>query len=258
LIFTAMFDVKWRGKAAGLHLAGSGLVAALAAALVFLLWYPGAFALMAGGVGLFALLVSVDVVMGPLITFAVFDRRKPRAELRRDLVIVIALQLAALGYGLYVMHAARPVVLALESNRFRVVPANDVLVEELPAAVPAFQSLPLWGPVTVRTVAPSDPSAQFDAITRALAGADLGHRPQYWRPWDEAAREQTRAAARPLAEIRQRYADRAGELDAAIGRTGRAEQALRYLPVLTRYSDWIALIDAASGDVVGFAPFNAY
>jgi hypothetical protein len=43
-----------------------------------------------------------------------------------------------------------------------------------------------------------------------------------------------------------------------VQRTGRAEAQLRYLPVLARYGDWIAFIDATSGDIVGFAPFNGF
>jgi hypothetical protein len=254
----ATLDWKWRGKAAGLHLVWSGLVACVAAALVFLIWYPGAYRHMAGGAGLFTLLISVDVVMGPLITLAVFNRRKARSELRLDLAIVIALQLAALGYGVYVMHAVRPVVLALESNRFRVVPANDVVTDELRAAQPEYQSLPMWGPIKVRTVVPTDPDEKFEAIAKALDGADLGARPKYWRSWDEAARQEIGAAAKPLADIRRRYATRTEELDAAIQRTGHSEQSLRYLPVLTRHGDWIALVDATSGDIVGFAPFDGF
>ena len=60
-------------------------VAALAAILVFLVWYPGPFRELAGGRGLFVLLTSVDVVLGPLLTFAVFDRTKSRRHLRLDL-----------------------------------------------------------------------------------------------------------------------------------------------------------------------------
>ena len=45
---------------------------------------------------LFLILVAVDVMMGPLITLFIFNRAKPLRELRLDLVVVGALQLAAL------------------------------------------------------------------------------------------------------------------------------------------------------------------
>lgn len=254
----ASFNWRSRGKAALFHLAGSALVAAAAAALVFMLWYPWPYTALAGGAGLFLLITGVDVVMGPVITFAVFDRSKGWPELRRDLAIVVLLQLAALGYGLFTMHAARPVALALETSRFRVVTANSVVADELPQAPEALRQLSLTGPIIVRTEAPVEPGEMLEAVEKALAGADIGARPKYWRPWGDTARKETLAAGKPLAELRTRYAARAAELDAAVARTGRPADQLRYLPVLSRFADWVALVDARTGDVVGYAPFDAY
>lgn len=254
----ASFDWRSRGRAALIHLAGSALVAALAAALVFGLWYPWPYTALAGGTGLFVLITGIDVVMGPVITFAIFDRAKPRRELRRDLTIVVLLQLAALGFGLYTMVQARPVALALEGKRFRVVAANDVQEDEFPQALPEFRRLPLTGPMMLNTRTPTDGTELVDAVEKALAGADLGARPKFWRPWDATARQQALAVSQPLAELRQRYPERAAELDAAIARSGRTEAQLRYLPIVAQFADWVALLDAASGEVVGYAPFNAY
>ena len=250
---------RLRSKAAGIHLLGSACVAALAACLVFVLWFPSPYTAMAGGAGLFLLITGVDLVMGPLITFAIFDRRrKPWAELRRDLVIVVLLQLAALGYGLYVMHTVRPVVLALENSRFRVVAAQDVLFDELSKAQPAFRQLSHTGPVTVNTALPATADEQFDSVTQALAGHDIGTRPKFWRAWDDNARARAKSIAKPVESLRKHYTKRIAELDAALQRTGRAEAQLRYIPVLTRYGDWVAFIDANTGDIVGFAPFDGF
>jgi hypothetical protein len=251
--------LRGRCEAASIHLMGSALVAALGACLIFFFWYPHPYSALAGGTGLFLLITSVDIVLGPLITFAIFDRiRKPLTELRRDLSIVVLLQLAALGYGLHVMYAVRPVALALESTRFRVVTAQDVLLDELPKAQPAFQRLSQTGPVILNTALPATPDEQLDSVTRALSGHDLGTRPKYWRPWDDSARATARAGAKPVNPLRKRYANRVTELDAAIHRTGRDEAQLRYVPILSRYGDWIAFIDSSSGDIVGFAPFGGF
>ncbi len=248
-----------RSKAAGIHLLGSACVAALAACLVFVLWYPSPHTAMSGGAGLFLLITGIDLVMGPLITFAIFDRRrKPWSELRRDLVIVVLLQLAALGYGLYVMHTVRPVALALENARFRVVTAQDVLLDELPKAQPAFQQMSHMGPVTVNTALPATAEEQFDSVTQALAGHDIGMRPKFWRAWDDNARARVKTIAKPVESLRKHYPKRAAELDAALQRTGRPEAQLRYVPVLSRYGDWVAFVDAKSGDIVGYAPFDGF
>lgn len=247
-----------RAKAALIHLGGSALVAAAAATLIFWLWYPWPYSVLAGGTALFLLITGVDVVMGPLITLVIFNRRKPWVELRRDLAIVVILQLCALGYGLHVMYTARPVALAFEGARFRLVAAGDVVVQELPNAPPGLQTLSQTGPRVLSTEAPADAGEKLAAAELALSGADLGMRPKYWRPWDATARREALAAAKPLAPLRQRYAARAAEFDAAVARTGRVADALRYLPLISRHADWVVLVDAASGEIAGFAPFNAY
>ena len=52
--------------------------------LVFGLWYPGPYRLLAAA-HLFVLLIGVDVVIGPLLTFAVSNRGKGRRAPARDL-----------------------------------------------------------------------------------------------------------------------------------------------------------------------------
>ena len=138
----------WRDrlKASGIHLGISLGVAALAALLVFGIWYPYPYGDISGGRELFLLVITVDVTLGPLVTLAVFNRAKPRAELRRDLAIVALLQLGALGYGLWTVYVARPVHMVFEIDRFRVVHAIDV-PEELLAKTPAgIDPLPITGP----------------------------------------------------------------------------------------------------------------
>src|SRR5262245_7828415 len=98
------------------HLAASVLVAALCGWLVFLVWYPFPFSEFTVGRELFFILISVDVVCGPILTFLVFDKRKPRSQLWRDIGIVIILQITALCYGLYITILARPVYLAFEGD----------------------------------------------------------------------------------------------------------------------------------------------
>lgn len=243
-------------RAAGIHVALSALVAALAAGLVFGLWYPTPFREISGGRELFFIVVAVDVVLGPLITLAVFDRRKPWHELRRDLAVVALLQLGGLLYGLHTVYEARPVVLALEVDRLRVVRAIDLDYAELAKAPSEWQKLPLWGLQVLTARLPND-DEKFEAITLGLQGADIGMRPQFWQPAAE-----TRAAllrgAKPLHVLQQRHGARAIELQPYIAATGRRAEQLKYLPLLARRSDWVALLDASSGELVGYAPFDGF
>src|SRR5207253_6942312 len=130
------FAWRPRLRAAVVHLAFSILVAIATALLVFSLWYPPPYREISGGRELFQLVVAVDIVLGPLLTFAVFNLAKPRAELKRDLAIIVALQLAGLAYGLWTVHQARPLHMVFEYDRFRVVHQADI-PSELESKVPA-------------------------------------------------------------------------------------------------------------------------
>ena len=251
--------IDWpsRLKAASVHLGASALLAALVAVTVFGLWFPGPYRQFSGGTELFILVVGVDLALGPLITLVIFDRRKPLAELRRDVAIIVALQLAALGYGLNMLSISRPVVLALEKDRFRVVAASGVYIKEMPQALAGLRSLSLTGPRLLRSVDPP-PDQKVESVALGLSGFDIGTRPSLWRTWDQAARAEALAHAKPLSQLSQRYPDPRSELDAAVTATGLPTQALVYLPMITFRGDWVALLDAGSGVVVGFAPFDGF
>ncbi len=146
---------------------------------MFGLWYPGPFRALAGGRDLFLLVTSVDVVLGPVLTFAVFNRAKPRRELRRDLAIIGLLQLAGLAYGLNTVYAARPVAMVFEVDRLRLVTAVDVAVEELPKALPQYRELPITGPWLLAARAPKGIEEHNDALFKGLAGSDISSRPGF-------------------------------------------------------------------------------
>jgi hypothetical protein len=252
-----MINWKERGKASGIHLAISVCVAAAAATLVFALWYPYPYRSISGGTELFFLLSGVDVAIGPLVTLAVFNRQKPQAELRRDLTIVGLIQLAALGYGLWTMAQARPVHLAFEIDRFRVVHRVDVpdeLLARKPADVEAF---PWFGPtlVAVRPFRSTNESA--DATMAALGGLQLGARPDLWEPY-AAAKPRVLKAAKPVTELEARFRQRAAEIDSTLAALGRKPESTLYLPLVGRKAFWTAFVDPATADVVGFMPLDPF
>lgn len=93
-----------RTKAVLIHL---GLSSALALGVTSLLvfgWYPWPYFMALGGLMLVALIVGVDVVLGPLLTFIVFKPGKK--SLKFDLTVIALVQAAALGYGLWTPKSA--------------------------------------------------------------------------------------------------------------------------------------------------------
>lgn len=252
-----MIHWKDRLRASGIHLGASATVAAAAALLVFGLWYPYPYREISGGRDLFGLVVAVDVIIGPLITLAVFDRRKPRAELRRDLTVVALLQLAALGYGTWTVAVARPVHLVFEIDRLRVVHGVDVPEELLGREPPSVRALPWTGPTLIAARPFRDETEKLEATQAALGGIQIGARPDFWEPYD-AARARVRQAARPVRDLIARLGDRAAGIDTVLKSQGKNADSLAYLPVVGRKAFWTAVIDPVSADIVGYFPLDPY
>lgn len=249
-------DLRHRARAAGIHLLISAAVALLAAALVFGLWYPGAFRMLAGGRDLFLLVTVVDVIIGPLLTFAVFNLAKPQKELRRDLAIIGVVQLAALFYGMYTVFAARPIAMVFEVDRFRLVTASSVSVEDMPTAAPEYRSLPLTGPQLLGARRPRQGDERNDALFKGVfSGVDVGSRPLFWQSY-ELSRADALARSQPLSGLRARHPKEAAGIDKELAAMKVDPATARFLPAIAR-GDWVAVMDA-KGDVVGYLPFDGF
>lgn len=246
-----------RLKAAGIHLAISLAVTTLAALLVFFVWYPYPYREISGGRELFLIVVAVDVIMGPLMTLAVFNTAKPRAELRRDLGIVGLLQLAALAYGLWTVAVARPVHLVFEIDRFRVVHAIDVAPELLDKAPADLRRLPLMGPTLLSVRDFKDSKESFDATMAALQGAAIGARPDFWQPYEKST-QQVLARAKPLAELTARFPADKKQIDKALQDSGNVAIGVGYIPMVGRQSFWTVLINLKTAEVLAFVPIDSF
>ncbi len=249
--------LPFRLRAASLHLLASALIAALAAALVFLVWYPSPYSTLAGGTSLFLLIVSVDVVMGPALTAVAASPGKGRAELTRDLAVIVVLQLAAFGYGLYTMAMARPVALAFEIDRFRVVTAADIEPASLAEAPAALRELPWTGPRLIAAVKPSDPAEKMKALELGLAGFDLSLQPKYWREYGPLA-DTAWQAARPVPALLAKYPQAADQVARMAEEAGQPPQALRFLPLMSRSESWVTLMAEPGARVVGYVPLDGF
>ena len=252
-----MNKVKDRLGASGIHLGISLCVAVFAAALVFGLWYPYPYGEISGGRELFFLVVAVDVIMGPLITLAIFNRAKPRRELLIDFTVVGLLQLAALGYGLWTVFAARPVHLVCEYSRMTVVHAIEVDADLLAKAPTSLQKLPVTGPTVIALRPFKNPAEQFDATMAAFEGFPLAARSDLWQAY-EPVRADVLKEAKPVAELRARFSNQAAQIDRAIAATGKPVTDLRYLPLLSRKTAWTVLLDTTTAEPLGYLPLDSF
>lgn len=239
-----------RVQAATVHFLCSGLVAAISAVLVFFLWYPEPFYSIAGGIKLFLILTGVDVVIGPLLTFVVFDKNKTHRQLLLDLGLIASVQLAALAYGLFVLAQARPVVVAAENMMFRVVSFNEIYDQELKFA-PSFDIFEAGGPRLVGVRKSVSQEELMTSVGLALQGFDVGTRPSYWTSYDDS-RTRVIQQMYPLSKVASALAMDSGEIVAIAEKYGRDVSSLSVLPLQAKQPDWYVLLDSANGRVLGY------
>lgn len=245
-----------RLRAGGLHFAVSAAITMAVAALVFGLWYPAPYREISGGRTLFLLLMCVDVILGPLVTFLVFNPRKSRRELTMDLTMVALLQLGALAYGVWTVYVARPVHLVFEYQRLAVVHAVDIPDSTLSLAPPPLQQLPHTGP-TLLSLRALRPEEAVESMTLAMDGIAQAAQPALWQEYDQA-RDNILEISQPLQRLYARFPAERTRIDQAVKSSDSAVDRLRTLPLLSRQQAWTALIDGNTGRPVGFIHLDSF
>lgn len=240
------------------HLCASVAVAALAAALVFGVWYPEPYAALVGGADLFWMVVVVDVVCGPLLTAVLYTPRKPKRELMQDLGLVALIQLSALVYGLYVVAIARPVYLVYEVDRFRVVTVADIQPGALNPDLGGVHALPWTGPEVIGVREPINPDEKLRSLELSLQGIEPSVRPNWWQAY-ELSKQLVLERAKPLDVLRKKQPEAATVIDRAVAEIGRPEAELVWVPLTSfKTTNWVAVVDRRSADILAFAPVDGF
>jgi len=245
-----------RWQAAAIHLGLSALIATTVVTVMLLVWYPPPYFRVMGGTGLMKILVGVDVTLGPLLTLIVFNPAKKTLKL--DLSVIATLQIVALAYGVWVMFEARPVYAAFAVDRFEVVSANQIEPEDLAAAAPEFQSLPLTGPRVVGIRYPDkekNPEEWNKLSFSAVAGKDAPQQPKYFTSYGEVPGAVLKKA-KPLATLVKEKPESKSAVDSFVAQVGRSENELAYVPVTGRGDSVTAVVDAHDARIIGFIPVD--
>ncbi len=234
-----------------LHLAGSVLIALLVLLLVFRLWYPAPLHVALGVTHIFLLLLLVDVVLGPLLTLLVYKVGKK--TLVFDMAVILILQLAALGYGLWTVTESRPVWAVFSVDRFDLVQALDLDMRQLHSARPEYRAASWHGPRWAGAVAPEGVEERNNLIFEsAMGGSDIPQRPNLYRPLSEMA-DVLRSRARPLEEL-------ASYNDTKQVREVLADwpEADAWLPLKARARSMVVLLNKQRAEVVSVIDLNPW
>ncbi len=232
-----------RLKAFLLHLTVSALIALLALLLVFKLWYPAPLHEALGVTHIFLLLLLIDVILGPLLTLLVYKVGKK--TLVMDLTIIAALQLAALGYGLWTVAEGRPAWIVYNVDRFDVVTAVDIDTRQLDEARTQYRNAPRTGPQWVGALKPYDPEQSNNILFEAVqGGSDIAQRPNLYLPLTEMA-EAMRQRAQPLGKLND-FNDAAAVRDALQS----WPSAAAWVPLMARAKPMVVLLGENKSEVI--------
>lgn len=246
-----------RVRASGLHFLISASIALLASLLVFLVWYPSPYSTLAGGLALFAMLVGIDVILGPVLTALVASPTKPSAELRRDIGLIVLVQLLAFGYGMYTIAMARPVHLVFEVDRLQVVTAADIEPSQLGQALPEYRQLPWTGPTLLAARKSASQEEMLRGLDLGMQGLDLAMQPERWVSYASYA-DVVFNKARPVKVLLEKFPELADPVQAVAARHGVAPENMRFLPMTSRHASGVALLAPPDARIVGYLPVDGF
>ena len=184
--------MKFRLKAFGLHLSASASVLTLILGSLYLGWYRWPGWRLADVTQVVTILVGVDLVLGPLMTFIIANSKKSRRELTRDIGIIVTVQLCAMIYGSTVLWNGRPQYYAFSETILQLVQAYDINSDEAalglrqnPTLAPHCVNLPSLN--IAGTGLPDDPEESKKIVEAVVTsgGDDVVSMPRYFKPWNQ-------------------------------------------------------------------------
>jgi hypothetical protein len=234
-----------RIKAAAIHLTISLIIVAIVLSSMLLLWFPNNYFFLMGGTKLIAILFSVDISLGPILTFAIFKADKK--GLKFDLYCIGIAQIFALLYGCSVMFESRPIFTVFDKNKFQVAAALDIAPEELKKAKNLLWKKPsIVGPVLVAIGIPNTTN-KTEIMFSKVVGSNAYRYPRLYDAYNKH-RADVIKAGRPLSELAK--SKNKIELNQFIKKMRRSESEFLFLPISSELEDMSAIVDAKTGDFI--------
>jgi len=236
------------------HLTISFIVVGIALLVIAFLWYPSPYFYVNGAVKLVAMLVIVDLFVGPISTFVVYKPGKP--GLMFDLTVIVAVQLSALIYGLHILYVERPVFVVFAVDRFEVVTANEIDMDTV--KYPELKKRPLAGPLLAVAKKPEDRAEAQKLLLEVIfhRAKDIERRGELLHPYMTNLPKVLKATAR-IEDLVHTDADRR-ELDKFLARHHARTDAFGYFPLVGKKREVVLAIDKATGNPAGIMDIDPW
>lgn len=218
------------------HLTISFLIALLVLGLVFFIWYPSSLATAVGVTKIFLMMLTIDVIVGPVLGLLVYKEGKK--SLKFDLTVIILLQLSALCYGIYSIEQGRPAWLVYYADRFELVRKNEIIQDNIAKALPQYQQSSWFEPQYVTVEFSKDVNQRNgDMFTEVLGGISIAQRPERYIELNRAKKQMQQRAQK--LELLQQYNNKT-DVEKILA---KYPQATAFLPMKASAVDMTVLID---------------
>lgn len=203
-----------------------------------------------GGHEIFLLVIGIDVVLGPLLTMAVFKPGKK--YLKFDLAVIAMLQMFALTYGVNTLLEGRPVFIAALGDQYQVIQASELTDANL---AKGKTKLSWWGPVLVGTLEPTDKHDVSTVIAMRAAGGSRGHLPHLHIPYERMSAE-ILEKAQEVSVLKENNPEKLIEIEEWLRGHNVAESKVKFQTIKISASKFAIIIDAKSAKIIGIMPFH--
>ncbi len=174
--------IKPKIKAAFIHFGISLLIISSLLLLIVKVWYPDPFLEISGIKNIFLIILTVDLILGPVLTFIVFKPKKP--TLKFDLTAIVAVQISALIYAVITIYQAHPLYVVYAIDRFTPINTNEIVPENIRYS--ELKKSKLSGPTLVFLEKPTDPEEVSRITLEVLSGKpDIDTRTEYYAPFNK-------------------------------------------------------------------------
>lgn len=241
----ATFPLREKLVATTLHLLLSCAFVGALLLLITQVWYPGFLFETDGGWQGLRIVILVDLVLGPLLTFVVFRRGKKGLTL--DLTLIALMQLTALLGGGWIVHDERPIALVFHEGRIYSVNADDYRDAGVP--VPELDAFPARPPDYVVLVPPEDPLAQSTVRTAYIQRRQFLYTHVPWMRKRHDQLEQVLASASDLEDLGRSDEERS-VIEGWLRARDTGAEAFVFVPYSSRFEVVYLAVDRATGAVV--------
>ena len=147
-------------------------------------WYPPPFFNTDGGWQGIRLITFVDLILGPTLTFVIFNPTKVRKLLLMDLTIIGIFQITALVWGVWVVHNERPYLAVFADGAFYTLPYYQLKETSLSKnEIEKFDADNK--PVKVYVDIPKDKVKYFELLTKSVRTKPFHFMGDLYRPFNQ-------------------------------------------------------------------------